>query len=355
MNFPVVQTPVGRRILPQQGGVLEHAASVVIAVVIAPQSLAEVPQTPPTHQIASSGVDRGAGVADVAPLPDAGFRPGGGQELHRAVGIGDGNPIDPAHAALHQVDRGEHLPGDARGGGRLPVVAQQILGGFRSLNAPGRQRGGPRRAMHGEKLPSGAQMPVQHRMPALRQLPPHLVRQAGAMGKHPVDHLLLMAQGRQLLLRRGGVAQRLLHPGQQLRQGGGVWGHQRVMAAIGGAGQGGFAGERHRGLGRAAGDGAAGGVGPGPITGGKAEHRTAAHQQGGQAESEQGRTSGSHQGRGSPGWGSRPSSDQAPSPPKRWRSSASRPPLCWPSSCSAAHSVASTTSVGRASASTSRR
>ena len=68
-----------------------------------------------------------------------------GQELHRPLRAGDRRAPDPAHPGLDEVDRGEVLPADAVGALTAPVVAQQVLGGRRRHDPPGRQRVGQAR------------------------------------------------------------------------------------------------------------------------------------------------------------------------------------------------------------------
>ena len=163
------------------------------------------------------------------------------------MGIGHRDPVDPPHAALHQIHRGQHLPGDARGGAGLAVVAQQVGGGFRGDDPPGGQVGRPPfRIVHGDELPPGPDMSIEHRPPALRQGGTHPGGLLRLEGQHPVDHLLLVAQGRQI--RRGGGlrSQGLLHLGEQAGSGGGFRWHQGVMAAVGGGGQTGPGGQQHR-------------------------------------------------------------------------------------------------------------
>ena len=210
----------------------------MIAVVVAPKPLADVLEAAAAHQVAGGGVDGRAGIADVAPVADARLRPSAGEKLHGTVGVGHRHPIDPPHAALHQVHRGQHLPGDARGGGGLAVVAQQVGGGFRWSDPPGGQVGRPpARIVHGDEFPPGPDVSIEHRPPALGQGGSHPIGLLRLVSQHPVDHLLLVAQSRQV--RRGGGLrpQGLLHLGDQAGSGSGVRWHQGVMAAVGSGGQ----------------------------------------------------------------------------------------------------------------------
>ena len=85
--------------------------------------------------------------------------------------------------------------------------------------------------MHGEELAPGAQVMVKHPLPARRQLGPHQLRQLRPVGQHPIDHLLLMAQGRQLVCRGGRRAQGRLQRGQQRRDRGGIGRHPGIGRA----------------------------------------------------------------------------------------------------------------------------
>ena len=77
VNLPVVQPPIGQRVLFQQLGVLQHGFAVMPAVVVAPKTAADVSEAAPTHQIPCSSCDGVVGITDVA-LADARFGPGGG-------------------------------------------------------------------------------------------------------------------------------------------------------------------------------------------------------------------------------------------------------------------------------------
>ena len=49
--------------------------------------------------------------------------------------------------------------------------------------------------MHGEELPPSGQVAFRHRLPSLGQRCHHQGGLRFAVGQHPIDHLLLMAQG----------------------------------------------------------------------------------------------------------------------------------------------------------------
>jgi hypothetical protein len=118
-------------------------------------------------------------------------------------------------------------------------VGQQLLGRRGRDDPPGRQAGGPAVvAVHGQELPPGLQVVVDHPTPLLRQQGLHRGGPLGIAREHPVDHLLLVAEAGQLLGGGGGIAQGLLHRHQQAGRGGRILGHQRVVAAVGLAGQG---------------------------------------------------------------------------------------------------------------------
>ena len=87
-------------------------------------------------------------------------------------------------------------------------------------------------------------MTIEHWTPALGQGGSHPIGLLRLVGKHPVDHLLLMAQSRQI--RRGGGlrTQGFLPLGEQAGSGPGIRRHKGVMAAVGRGGQAGQGGQR---------------------------------------------------------------------------------------------------------------
>ena len=101
--------------------------------------------------------------------------------------------------------------------------------------------------MHGEEFPPGPNVMVEHRPPALRQGGTHPIGLLRLVGQYPVDHLLLVAQGRQVRHGGGHRAQGLLHRGEQAGGDPGIRRHQGVMAAVGRGGQTGPGGQRRAG------------------------------------------------------------------------------------------------------------
>ena len=108
------------------------------------------------------------GITDV-PLADTGFSPGGGQELHGPLGICHRDTIDPSHACFYEIHRSQHFPLDAGGSFRFLVMGDQLFGGFRLNDSPGRQHRGSASPAHAQELSTCRQVPFSHTAPALGQ------------------------------------------------------------------------------------------------------------------------------------------------------------------------------------------
>ena len=113
MNLPSVETSIGEWLLFQQCRVMQNGLAVVVAVVVTPEAAADVLESTASDQVAGSRMNRVPRVTDISSIADAWLRPGGRQKLHRTLGIGNGDPIDPAHSGFHQIDGGKNRPIDA--------------------------------------------------------------------------------------------------------------------------------------------------------------------------------------------------------------------------------------------------
>ena len=107
------------------------------------------------------------GIADV-PGAYSGFGPGGGQELHRALGIGHGDAIDASHARFNQIHGRQNLPFDPCRRLGLAVVAEQILRRFGLNDPPGGEHRRSTAAAHANEFAPCRQVAFGHAAPARR-------------------------------------------------------------------------------------------------------------------------------------------------------------------------------------------
>ena len=192
VNFPVVQTDDRLGIVLEQGGIEQDRLAIEVAVVVSPEAAANALETAPANQVAGRGLDGVMGIANVA-LADPRLSPGGRQELHRPLGIGNRDAINAAHPGFHQVDRRQHFPVNAGGRLRFAVVGEKLGKGFRRNNPPGRDPRGAALA-HGEKGAPRGQMPLRDGTPTGGELLDHRCAALPISRQHPIDHLLLVPQ-----------------------------------------------------------------------------------------------------------------------------------------------------------------